>query len=44
MDNGSLTVEGLEMGGHSCGKYHGGALVILSLRSPWRSFGFVVGD
>jgi hypothetical protein len=25
------------------GKNHGGALVIWSLRSPWRSFGFVQG-
>jgi hypothetical protein len=50
MDNGSLTVEGLVMGGRSHGdrqdriidgKYHGGAVVIWSLRSPWRSSGFV---
>ncbi len=46
---GSLTFGGLVMGGWSLGgrqdqiiggKHHGGAIVILRLRSPWRSFGF----
>jgi hypothetical protein len=50
MDNGSLTFGRLVMGGRSLGgrqdqiiggKHHGGAPVILRLRSPWRSFGFV---
>ncbi len=50
MDNGSLTFGRLVMGGRSLGgrqdqiiggKHHGGAPVILRLRSPSRSFGFV---
>ncbi len=50
MDNGSLTFGRLVMRGRSLGgrqdqiiggKHHSGAPVILRLRSPWRSFGFV---
>jgi hypothetical protein len=50
MDNESLTMEGLVMGRQSLGdrqdsifggKRHGGALVFLPLRKPWRIFSFV---